>query len=56
VAEPNTAVIQGTLDLLILGTLSLVPRHRFGIAWRIAQTSRGISKVDPGSLLLNTEG
>ena len=49
--EPNTDVIQGTLDLLILKTLSLEPLHGFGIATRIEQISRGVFKVNPGSLL-----
>jgi len=47
----NTDVIQGTLDLLILKTLSLAPLHGFGIARRIEQISRGAFKVNPGSLL-----
>jgi PadR family transcriptional regulator PadR len=49
--EPTTDVIQGTLDLLILKTLSLEPMHGFGIARRIEQVSRGVFKVNPGSLL-----
>jgi PadR family transcriptional regulator, regulatory protein PadR len=49
--EPNTDVIQGTLDMLILKTLSLEPMHGFGIARRIEQVSRGVFKVNPGSLL-----
>ena len=49
--EPSTDVIQGTLDMLILKTLSLEPMHRFGIARRIEQVSRGVFKVNPGSLL-----
>ena len=49
--EPTTDVIQGTLDLLILKTLSLQPMHGFGIARRIEQISRGVFKVNPGSLL-----
>src|SRR5882672_426033 len=49
--DPNTDVIQGTLDLLILKTLSLEPMHGFGIARRIEQISRGVFKVNPGSLL-----
>ena len=48
---PNTDVIQGTLDLLILKTLSLEPMHGFGIARRVEQISRGVFKVNPGSLL-----
>jgi PadR family transcriptional regulator len=51
VTEPNTDVIQGTLDMLILKTLSLQPLHGFGIARRIEQISRGVFKVNPGSLL-----
>ena len=47
----NTDVIQGTLDLLILKTLSLQPLHGFGIARRIEQISRDVFKVNPGSLL-----
>ena len=49
--EQNTDVIQGTLDLLILKTLSLEPIHGFGIARRVEQVSRGVFKVNPGSLL-----
>lgn len=49
--ESNTDVIQGTLDMLILKTLSLGPLHGFGIARRVEQVSRGVFKVNPGSLL-----
>src|SRR5438045_9601625 len=49
--ETNTDVIQGTLDMLILKTLSLEPMHGFGIARRVEQISRGVFKVNPGSLL-----
>src|ERR1700676_3648128 len=49
--ETTTDVIQGTLDMLILKTLSLEPMHGFGIARRIEQVSRGVFKVNPGSLL-----
>jgi PadR family transcriptional regulator, regulatory protein PadR len=48
---PNTDVIQGTLDMLILKTLSLEALHGFGIARRIEQVSDGVFKVNPGSLL-----
>ena len=37
--------------MLILKTLSLEPMHGFGIARRIEQISRGVFKVNPGSLL-----
>src|SRR5260221_7237297 len=49
--ERNTDVIQGTLDMLILKTVSLEPMHGFGIARRVEQISRGVFKVNPGSLL-----
>src|SRR5260221_7694095 len=48
----TTDVIQGTLDMLILKALSLEPMHGFGIARRIEQVSRGVFKVNPGSLLI----
>jgi transcriptional regulator len=47
----NTDVIQGTLDMLILKTLSLEPMHGFGIARRVEQISRGVFKMNPGSVL-----
>jgi transcriptional regulator len=50
-AEPSTDLIQGTLDMLILKTLSLESMHGFGVARRIEQISRGVFKVNPGSLL-----
>ena len=50
-SQPNTDVIQGTLDMLILKTLSLEPLHGYGIARRVEQISRGVFKVNPGSLL-----
>lgn len=49
--EPNTDVIPGTMDLLILKTLSLGPMHGFGITRRVEQISQGVFKVNPGSLL-----
>jgi PadR family transcriptional regulator PadR len=49
--DPNTDMIQGTLDMLILKTVSLEPMHGFGIARRVEQISRGVFKVNPGSLL-----
>lgn len=49
--ETNTDVIQGTLDMMILKTLSLGPLHGFGITRRIEQVSQGVFRVNPGSLL-----
>ena len=45
-------ILQGTLDLLILKTLSLEPMHGFGVSRRIEQVSHDLFKVNPGSLLL----
>src|SRR3954454_18916827 len=48
---PNGAdVLRGTLDLLILKTLTLQPMHGWGISARIQQTSRGALDVNQGSL------
>ncbi len=49
--DRHLELLQGTLDMLILKTLSLEPMHGFGIARRIEQISRGVFKVNPGSLL-----
>jgi transcriptional regulator len=53
VADESTDVIQGTLDMLILKSLSLQPMHGFGITQRIEQISKGVFRVNPGSLLLS---
>src|ERR1700751_4284848 len=49
-ADKNTALIQGTLDMLILKTLALEPMHAHGIGVRIEQISQGVFQVNPGSL------
>ena len=49
--QTDTDVIQGTLDMLILKTLSLAPLHGYGITRRIEQVSQGVFKVNPGSLI-----
>jgi PadR family transcriptional regulator, regulatory protein PadR len=46
----SATLVQGTLDMLILKTLQLEPLHGFGIATRIEQISRGVFRVNPGSL------
>jgi len=48
--ERNTALLQGTLDMLILKTLALEPMHAHGIGLRIEQISQGVFQVNPGSL------
>jgi len=48
--EKASGLVQGTLDMLILRTLALEPMHGYGIALRIEQISRGVFRVNPGSL------
>jgi PadR family transcriptional regulator PadR len=43
-------LLQGTLDLLILKTLSLGPLHGYAIGQRINQVSRALLMVPQGSL------
>ncbi len=43
-------LVQGTLDLLILKTLALEPKHGWGIAKRIQQMSSEVLQVQQGSL------
>lgn len=50
--EQSTDVMPGTLDMLILKTLSLAPMHAFGIGRRVEQISRDVFKVNAGSLLV----
>jgi len=46
----TTALLQGTLDVLILKILALEPMHGLGISRRIAQVTNGTFQVKPGSL------
>ncbi|MFL5612404.1 MAG: PadR family transcriptional regulator [Gemmatimonadaceae bacterium] len=46
----NEQVLQGTLDLLILKTLSLAPMHGWGLTNRIEQLSQDALKVGQGSI------
>jgi len=43
-------LLQGTLDLLVLKTLTQGPQHGYGIAQRILVTSRQVLEVQHGSL------
>jgi len=49
-ADDSSDVLRGTLDLLILKTLTLEPMHGWGIGARIQQVSRGVLDVNQGSL------
>ena len=48
-AKP-TDFVQGTLDLLILKTISLEPKHGWAIAKRIQQVSQDALQIQQGSL------
>jgi transcriptional regulator len=50
VAPKPTNLLQGTLDLLILKSLSLGELHGLGIARRVEQISKGTFQVKAGSL------
>ena len=43
-------LVQGTLHMLILKTLALEPMHGYGIGVRLEQISRGVFRVNAGSL------
>src|SRR5215510_11964959 len=47
--KPND-LVQGTLDLLILKTISLEPKHGWAIAKRTQQVSREVLQVQQGAL------
>jgi PadR family transcriptional regulator, regulatory protein PadR len=49
-ADKPSALVQGTLEMLILKTLALEPMHGYGIGVRIEQISRGVFRVNGGSL------
>ena len=48
--EKKTDLLQGTLDLLILRTIALEPKHGWAIAQRIQQISKEVLQVQQGSL------
>jgi PadR family transcriptional regulator, regulatory protein PadR len=48
-------LVQGTLDMLVLKTLALEPMHGFGITLRIEQMSKGVFRVNAGSLFVGIQ-
>jgi len=48
--RPQTDALRGSLDLLVLKTLSLAPMHGWGISQRVQQISQGVLEVNQGSL------
>ena len=49
-ADQPSDLVQGTLHMLILKTLALEPMHGYGIGVRLEQISRGVFRVNAGSL------
>ena len=49
-ADRRTALLQGTLDLLILKAVSTGELHGLGVSRRIEQMTQGTFVVQPGSL------
>jgi transcriptional regulator len=49
-AQEQTPLLQGTLDLLILKSLALQEMHGLGIARRVSQITKETFQVKPGSL------
>ncbi|MGB7922148.1 MAG: PadR family transcriptional regulator [Pyrinomonadaceae bacterium] len=47
---PDTKLLQGTLDMLVLKALSIGPLHGYGIGQRIRQFSDEVLRVEEGSL------
>ena len=51
-ADKSSDLVQGTLDMLILTTLALEAMHGYGVAVRIEQVSKGVFRVNAGSLFV----
>lgn len=49
-SQKSSGVVQGTLDMLILKTVALEPLHGYGVGLRIEQISKGIFRINAGSL------
>ena len=48
--DPRSDLLQGTLEMLVLKTLSLEPMHGWGISQRLRQISGDVFDVQQGSL------
>ena len=48
--SPRSDLLPGTLDLLILKTLSIQPLHGYGIAQHVQRLSADVLQVEEGSL------
>ena len=50
--DKQSDLVQGTLDMLVLKTLALEPMHGYGISVRLEQMSKGVFRLNAGSLFL----
>jgi len=50
VGGQKSDLLRGTLDMLVLKTLTLEPMHGLGMSRRISQVTGGVFDVQPGSL------
>jgi PadR family transcriptional regulator PadR len=50
IAEKQSGLVQGTLDMLILKTVALEPLHGYGIGVRLEQISHGALQINAGTL------
>ena len=48
--SPPLPLVQGTLDLLVLGTLAATPRHGYGIATEVHRRTGGALAVEDAAL------
>jgi transcriptional regulator len=48
--EARSELLQGTLEMLVLKTLSLEPMHGWGLSFRLRQISGEVFDVNQGSL------
>ena len=51
-ADKRSDMVQGTMDMLILKTLALEPMHGYGITVRLEQMSKGVFRLNAGSLFV----
>jgi PadR family transcriptional regulator PadR len=48
--DPRAEILQGTLDMLILGSLSQGPKHGYGVAQWLEEASHQLLRIEQGSL------
>ena len=54
-ARDKTDLLPGTLDMIVLRTLSVQSMHGYAISQQVAKLSEGVLKADPGSLYPSLE-